>query len=61
MVAVQCWSICEEIPHIQEQRRPKRMVGGAKLHLELDPIPTTDTKMAQTNLVCTRIQRPHRK
>ena len=33
------------------------MVGGAKSHLESNPIPARDT---QTNLVHTRTQRPHR-
>ena len=37
--AVQCWSDSEEDTHIQEQRRsPSKMVGGAKSHLESNPI-----------------------
>ena len=52
---------CEEIPHVQGQRRsPSKMVGGVKSHLESNPIPTRDTQRAQTNLVHTRTQRPHR-
>ena len=36
--AVQQWSNCEEIPHIQGERRsPSKTVGGAKLHLESNP------------------------
>ena len=55
------WSGWEEIPHIQGQRRnPSKTVGGENLHLESNPIPTRDTQRAQTNLVCTRTQRPHR-
>ena len=45
---------------IQGQKTPSRMVQGAKQHLESDPIHTRDAKMAQANLVCTRIQKPHR-
>ena len=60
-VAVQHWSNFEEIPHIQGQRRsPSKTVGGAKSHLESNPIPARDTLRALTNLVCTRTQRPHR-
>ena len=51
----------KKIPHIQGQRRsPSKMVGGAKSHLESNPIPTRDAQRAQTNLVHTRTQRPHR-
>ena len=49
------------IPYVQGQKRcHSRMVGGVKLHLESNPIPTRDIQRAQTNLVCTRTQRPHR-
>ena len=38
----------KEIPHIQGQRRSHRkMVGGAKLHLESNPIATRDAWRAQ--------------
>ena len=48
-VAVQCWSDFKKIPHVQGQRRsPNKMVGGAKSHLESNPIPTRDTQRAQT-------------
>ena len=30
------------------------------MHLELNPIPTRKAQRTQTNLVCTRTQRPHR-
>ena len=54
-------SNCEEIPHIQEQRRsPRKMVEGVKSHLESNPIPARNGQRAQTNLVRTRTQRPHR-
>ena len=41
----------KKILHIQEQRRsPNKMVGGVKLHLDSNPIPTRDTQKAQTKL-----------
>ena len=47
--------------HIQEKRgRPNKMVGGGKSHLESNPIPARDAQRAQTKLVHTRTQRPHR-
>ena len=53
-VAVQCWRDFEEISHFQEQRRSlSKMIGGAKLHLESNPIPARDAQRAQTNLVHT--------
>ena len=62
-VAAQCWSHwsnSEEIPHVQGQRRsPSKTVGGAKLRLP-NPTPVRDAQRAQTYLVCTRTQRPHR-
>ena len=39
---------------------PSKIVGGVKSHLESNPIPPRDTQRAQTNLVPTRTQRPHR-
>ena len=36
------------------------MVGGVNLHLESNPIPVRDAQKAQTNLVHTRNQEPHR-
>ena len=60
-VAVLHWRNCEQIPHIHGQRRsPSKTVGGAKSHLEANPIPSREAQRAQTNLVCTRSQRPHR-
>ena len=59
-MAVWHWSSCEDIPHVQGQRNPRKMVGGANLHLVSNPIPARDTKRALTNLVCTRTQGPHR-
>ena len=50
----------KKIPHIQGQRSPSKTVGGAKTHLESNPIPARDTWRAQTNLVRTKTQRPHR-
>ena len=48
-------------PHVQEQRRiPSKTVGGVKLHLGSNILPTRDIQRAQINLVCTRTQKPHR-
>ena len=41
------WGGCEEIPHFQGQRSPRKMVGGAKSHLESNPILARDTQRAQ--------------
>ena len=47
--------VTKKITHVQGQRRsPRKMVGGAKLHLESNPIPARDAQ----NLVHTR--KPHR-
>ena len=60
-VAALCWSSCEKIPHAQEQRgSPSKVVGGVNSHLESNPIPARDAQRAQTNLVHTRTQGPHR-
>ena len=37
------------------------MVGGVKLCLEPNPIPTRDAWRVQANLVHTRTQRPHKR
>ena len=59
VLELQC--LKRQIPHIQGQRRsPSKVVGGAKSHLEQNPIPTRDAQEAQINLVCTRTQRCHR-
>ena len=58
---MRCWSDFEEISHVQGQRRsPSRMVGEVKSCLESNPIHTRDAQRAQTYLVCTRTQRPHK-
>ena len=57
-VAVWCW--VEEIPYVQGQRSPSKVGGGMKSHLESNPIPARDAQRAQTYLVHTRTQRPHR-
>ena len=52
---------CEEIPQVQGQRRsPSKMVGGANSRLEANSISVREAKRAQTNLVRTRTQGPHR-
>ena len=52
----------KKIPHIQGKRRSpsKRGQREAKSHLESNSLPSRDAQRAQTNLVFTRIQRPHR-
>ena len=50
----------EEIPHVQGQRNPSKTIGGVKSHLESNPIPAREAQRAQTNLVHTRTQGPHR-
>ena len=56
----ECWILPKKkIPHIQGQSRsPSKMVGGAKSHLESNPLLIRDTQRAQTNVVHTRD--PHR-
>ena len=55
------WSDFEEITHVPGQRRsPRKAAGGAKSCLESNPVPARDAQWAQTNLVGTRTQRPHR-
>ena len=61
VVAARCSINCEEISHVQEERRsPRKTVGGAKSCLESNPIPARNTQRAQTTLVSTKNQRPHR-
>ena len=51
----------KKISHFQGQRRsPSKMVGWANSHLESNPFLARDAQRAQTNLVCTRTQGPHR-
>ena len=55
------WRDFEVMPHTQGQRRSlSKMVGGANSCLKSNPIPARDAKRAQTNLVHTRAQGPHR-
>ena len=61
VVAVQCWSNFEDVSHNQGQRKsPSETVESAKWHLKSNPTPARDAQRAQTNLVCTSTQRPHR-
>jgi len=43
-----------------QRRSPNKMARGAKSRLESNPIPTRDSPRAQTYLVHTTTQRPHR-
>ena len=59
VLAVQCWSNFEEISHLQGQRRrPSKMVGDTKSHLESNTIAIRDTQRAQIYLVGTRTRDP---
>ena len=50
----------KKIPYVQGQRRsPSKMVGGVKLHLESNPIPTRDAQRAQTK-PCAHQETPQR-
>ena len=51
----------KKIPHIQGQRRsPSKMVGGAKSHLESNPIPARNAWRAQIK-PCAQQETPQRK
>ena len=61
-ITTHCWTTIDrrlldptkKRPHIQGQRRnPSKMVGGVKLHLESNPLPTRYAQRAQINLVHT--------
>ena len=57
----ECWiPPKKDIPHPRQRRSLSKMVERAKLNLESDPILTRVAQRAQTSLVCTRTQRPHR-
>ena len=45
-------------PMSREKEKPRKMVGGAKSHLESNPLSARDAQRAQTYLVCTRTQDP---
>ena len=56
-ITTHCWTFVDrrmldptkKRAHVHGQRRsPNKMVGGAKSHLESNPIPTRDTQRAQT-------------
>ena len=50
----------KSIPHVQGQRKShSKIVGGAKLHLESNPIPTRDAWRAQTKH-CVHQENPQR-
>ena len=53
MKNVYIWLIhvdCEDIPYVQGQRSPSKMVGGAKSHLESNLITARDAQGAETYL-----------
>ena len=45
---------------LDPRRGPRKMVEGVKSLLDSDTIPARDAPRAQTNLVSTKTQRPHR-
>ena len=70
-IATRCWTTIDramldptkkKISHVGGQRRsPNKMVGGAKLCLESNPIPTTEmVRGLKQNFVCNRTQGPHK-
>jgi len=64
-----CWVLKGKVRHDWEMKQmkwsrgPSKIVGGTKswgTSLESNPLSTRDIQRAQTNLVHTRTQRPHR-
>ena len=63
-----CWSsnrmgleqLWGATPRSRAKEKHSRTVGGVKLYLESNPVPARDAQSVQTNLVCTRMQRPLR-
>ena len=48
----ECWiPPKKDTPHPRAKKKPSKMVGGVKLHLESNPITPRDARMAQT--LCT--------
>ena len=48
-VAVLCWSIYEEIPHVQGKRNPSKTVGVAREHQRADTLKPYSQKTSQSN------------
>ena len=48
-VAVLCWSIREEIPHVQGKRNPSKTVGVAGGHQRADTLKPYSQKTSQSN------------
>ena len=44
-----CWSICEEISHVQGKRNPSKMVGVARGHQREDTLKPYSQKTSQSN------------
>ena len=44
-----CWSSCEEIPHVQGNRNPSKMVGVARGHQRADTLKPYSQKTSQSN------------
>ena len=44
-----CWSSSEEIPHVQGQRNPSKMVGVARGHQKADTLKPYSQKTSQSN------------
>ena len=48
-MAVLCWSSCEEIPHVQGKRNPRKTVGCARGHQRADTLKPYSQKTSQSN------------
>ena len=44
-----CWSIREEIPHVQGKRNPTKMVGVARGHQRTDTLKPKSQKTSQSD------------
>ena len=53
-----CVIFLKDLKEVKE--KPQQDSRRGKFAFRINPIPARDTQRAQTNLVCTRVQRPHR-
>ena len=48
-MAALCWNSCEEIPHAQGKRNPRKMVGVARGHQRANTLKPYSQKTSQSN------------
>ena len=48
-MAALCWNSCEEIPHAQGKRNPRKMVGVARGHQRANTLIPYSQKTSQSN------------